>query len=306
MISVVTAYFNRKELFKRTLESINKTKYKGDFEVIAVDDASDDAERLEDLVKEFSFLKIIRIEKKNKWYFNSCIPFNIGFQQAKGDKIIIQNPECLHYDDILDSVDQNLNDTNYLSFACFSLDKFLTEDLISNLNKSTIPAVIENNNHIVRHDGNLGWYNHSVYRSEGLHFCCAISSKNLFNLGGFDESFSLGKGFDDNEFIFRIKKMGLRVEIIDNQLVLHQNHYNEIVKEKNLFKYDTELSKKNKKILFEYTYKIKKYKSNIITKHLKGKYKLKYIQTKLIVIFTIIRVKSFLLNSLRILKSFVL
>ncbi len=60
MISVVTAYYNRKKLFTRTLKSMLPYYGKIDFEVIVVDDGSDEAERLEDLQTDFPFLIVIR------------------------------------------------------------------------------------------------------------------------------------------------------------------------------------------------------------------------------------------------------
>ena len=82
MISIVTSYYNRKQIFIRTLNSIKSQLdiYKNPLEVIVVDDGSDAEERLEDLVVEFPFLKIVRLEKENKWYKNSCIPFNINVE----------------------------------------------------------------------------------------------------------------------------------------------------------------------------------------------------------------------------------
>ena len=58
---------NRKKLFQSTLESLKQSKCKEDFEVIVVDDGSDESERLEELASSYPFLKIIRIEQKNKW-----------------------------------------------------------------------------------------------------------------------------------------------------------------------------------------------------------------------------------------------
>ena len=49
MISVVTAYYNRKSLFIRTLDSFSPSIGEINFEVIAVDDGSDENERLEEL-----------------------------------------------------------------------------------------------------------------------------------------------------------------------------------------------------------------------------------------------------------------
>lgn len=226
MISIVTAYYNRRALFIRTLESIKKQKHKSAFEVIAVDDGSEENERLEDLISEYSFLKIIRLEKKDKWYSNSCIPFNVGFKAAKGDKIIIQNPECLHYGQVLDYVDKYLTDTDYLCFSCLSLDKEITDNLDERLkDKLFIEQLISSKDLIHGKDGRNGWYSHSQHRPMPFHFCTAITNKNLKKLGGFDELFSLGIAYDDNEFLCRINKMRLNIKFIDNEIVLHQNHY---------------------------------------------------------------------------------
>lgn len=231
MISIVTAYFNRKKLFENTLKSIQDQLEKKQIplEVIAVDDGSDENERLEDFVEKYKFLKVIRLEKEDKWYFNSCIPFNIGFKEAKGDIIILQNPECLHYGDILQFTLDNINDRNYLSFSCFSLGINSTNNLnILLKTPEELKNLMTNNNVGYLGDGLDCWYNHSITNPKGYHFCSAITKKNLYDLGGFDERFARGIAFDDNEFLYRIHLKGLQLKIIDNPIVLHQNHYSKI------------------------------------------------------------------------------
>lgn len=227
MISIVTAYYNRKVLFERTLQSIDRQikEFGLSVEVIAVDDGSKEEERLEDLVVKYPFLKIIYLNPKDKWYKNSCIPFNIGFQEAKGEKIIIQNPECYHLGNILEYTEKNLKDNLYLSFGCYSLNKEITENLDSYLLDKKIYDCIEKNSCVVSNDGDLGWYNHSKYRPEAFHFCAAISRRDLLKLGGFDELFSLGIGYDDNEIIYRIRQKKIQIIFVDDEIVLHQNHY---------------------------------------------------------------------------------
>ena len=225
MISVVTAYYNRKKLFTRTLKSMLPYYGKIDFEVIVVDDGSDEAERLEDLQTDFPFLRVIRLEKQNKWYKNPCIPFNIGFEAVKGDKVIIQNPECYHFGAILAYVDTHLKENEYLSFGCFSIDKLNTDDDALFFDEKNIAKLIENNNRSFTTDGDLGWYNHSKFRPEAFHFCAAMMSTDLFDLGGFDERYAKGVGYDDDELIWRIKNKKMQIKFIDDQIVLHQNHY---------------------------------------------------------------------------------
>lgn len=246
MISVVTAYYNRKRLFVRTLESMQQYVGQVDFEVVAVDDGSTEDERLEDLIEKFPFLRVIRLEPTDKWYSNPCIPFNIGFEHALGTKIILQNPECFHFDNILGHVNTHLKQSLYLSFACFSLDKESTDDETLFRDRVYLTELMQKNPHVVFHDGGMGWYNHSKYRPAGLHFCTAITVEDLVDLGGFDPRYALGHGYDDDELIFRIRQKNMKVKFVDDIKVLHQNHYKEVIGQKE--KYRNKKAERNKSI----------------------------------------------------------
>lgn len=225
MISIVAAYHNRKELLITTLKTIRNSSV-SDVEFILVDDCSSEEHRVEDLVSEFPFLRVIRLEQKDKWYVNPCVVFNIGFNEAKGDIIILQNPECLHVGDVLYRASQ-LEKDEYISFSCYSVDKQKT-DTISLLPKITdedLLSVIEPNPRSVGSDGDNGWYNHSRYRPTSYHFCSVIHKSNLNELGGFDERYADGISYDDNEILIRIKRMGLKINIVNQPFVVHQWHY---------------------------------------------------------------------------------
>jgi hypothetical protein len=197
-----------------------------DFEVIAVDDCSDDNQRIEDLEKRFKFLKVHLINKEDKWYHNPCIPFNIAFSLCKGDKIIIQNAECLHHSDILSRTEENLNDSNYLSFANYSIDQDTTERINKcEKIKEFIDSYPMNDNRFDFYgNGVNGWYNHGVYRPCAFHFCSAITRSNLIELNGFDESYANGICYDDNEILYRINLKGLKIIFEDDFKSIHQYH----------------------------------------------------------------------------------
>jgi GT2 family glycosyltransferase len=74
-------------------------------------------------------------------------------------------------------------------------------------------------------DGDDGWYNHSNYRPEAFHFCSAITKKDLYDLGGFDERYADGYAWDDNELVHRIKLKKMNIDFIDNKVALHLWHY---------------------------------------------------------------------------------
>jgi GT2 family glycosyltransferase len=224
MISIVTAYYNRKNLFYQTLLSISKSKFK-DIELIAVDDCSSPKHRLEDLTDEFSFLKIIRLEKEKKWYINPCIPFNIGIREAKGDIIILQNPECFHVHDVISYINENVNDSNYISVSAYGLDPALTTILPEHNKRGTVPSLLQSlPQQPYRGWTSIGWYEHSIYRPVYFHFCSAITADNMKKLNGFDERYGNGIGYDDNEISSRIRRMGLNMIIEDKISVMHQYH----------------------------------------------------------------------------------
>lgn len=221
-LSIVTAYFNRKQQLRNTLKSIS---LKDDVEIIVVDDCSDPAQRVEDFKKEFG-IKVIRLEKKDKWYVNPCVPFNIGFKEAKGDIVVIQNPECLHVNDVVGHILENLKENNYFSYAAYSINQNLT-NRISGIKDNYNEGVLNILNPLAKfkapHDFTVGWYNHSIYKPMGFHFLSAIFRSKLTELGGFDEKFALGYAYDDNEFLGRVKSK-LKFRIIDNPFVVHQYH----------------------------------------------------------------------------------
>lgn len=228
--SIVTSYYNRKKQFINTLETIKKSDEIDNIEFIVVDDASDEDHRIEDLLGVYSFLKLIRIEKRDKWWTNPSIPFNKAINQSIGDVIILQNPECLHLGDIIKNVKDNINDNNYLTYSVYSISENTTNQLFNlTYNENLFNQI----NNIIGVKNNIGftnigqecWYNHPSYRPCNYHFISAITKKNMDNLGGFDERYGGGSSYDDDEFLHRINLLGLEIKIIDEVTGIHQWHY---------------------------------------------------------------------------------
>lgn len=215
MISIVMTYYNRKEQLEYTLKSIFKYVH-NDYEIIIVDDCSDENQRIEYLTEKYHNIKIIRLERKDKWYVNSCVPFNVGIKNAIGDIIVLQNSECFYVGDVLKYIKNNLTELNYISFAAYSLNKEDTEKA-HRVNKFRI---------LPKAGSRLssGWFNHPVYRPVYYHFCSAITRNNMSLLNGFDEKFAKGIAYDDNEFVERVTKLGLQKEIPTDVFVVHQWH----------------------------------------------------------------------------------
>lgn len=209
MISIVMSAFRRQEQLEVTLRSIHSSSVK-DYELIIVDDASPTP-----LVCDEA--KIIRVEPNEKWYTNPCIPYNRGFKEAKGDIVVIQNPECYHVGDVLGYVQDKIRRGLYLSFACYAINRNETQKLA----RGEMPHI---KMRTFKRPEDNGWYNHAHFRPVGYHFCSAITREDLDKVGGFDERYADGIGFDDDDFAKRVRRAGLRTVIVENPYVLHQFH----------------------------------------------------------------------------------
>jgi len=120
LISIVMAYFNRINQIQSALTSISKSSYKK-FEVIIVDDASNEMHNLKNLINNYDFpIKLLIIKEEQKTWKNPCVPYNLGFKMARGEFIIIQNPEIYHVGDVLSYVSKNLQEGTYLSFSVYN------------------------------------------------------------------------------------------------------------------------------------------------------------------------------------------
>jgi hypothetical protein len=229
----MTYYNFRKEQSIRTLNDFKKYKKSGySFEVVFVDDNSSLENNLKDFISTLDYpIKYIYISKEEKGTrVNPGVAYNKGFENASGKIIIIQNPECYHVGDLLRYVQDNLKEEDYFSFSCYypnneELDQELmeSEDKIEKISDSDF----ENRNKNISKYKTI-WYNHPIYRPKGYHFCSAIYKSKLDVIGGFNQDFSDGYCFEDNELVYQIKKnFKMKLKIVEPKegFVIHQYHY---------------------------------------------------------------------------------
>ena len=132
-------------------------------------------------------------------YCNPCVAFNQAALRAQGDFFILTSPECKHETNVLAGFDEELkkyNNNCYIVCACESIES----------------------------DGSKQWYQHSVYNNRQYHFCTCISKKNWMLAGGFCEFYKYGQGFDDDDWIERVRRTNIPIINRDDLLVAHQNH----------------------------------------------------------------------------------
>lgn len=203
-ISIVIAYYNRHKLLLETINSISQTKYIN-YEIIIVDDCSDDIDIVKQNTQHNDKIKIIHIDKQTKGTrTNPCSVFNTGFNHTTGDIIIIQNPESYHIDDIITYTANHLREQEYLVYSAYNLHSEKANNCFITLQNKTYSNLI-NPDIIPQEENKLQWYHHEKYRRSYYHFCSAIHKTDLQMIGYFDDNYKHGVCFDDDDLLLKIR-----------------------------------------------------------------------------------------------------
>jgi GT2 family glycosyltransferase len=194
------------------LQTIQYSSHK-DVQVIIVDDSANDPIQLVELEKFNMHIEIIRINRDKKYWSNPCINYNIGFAYVKGGKVIIQNAEVCHVGDVLSYLNRECNDNIYHSFDVKVSRNFETNEIIYQHSYPTI-SIYEKD----IWDTGCTWYQHPIHRNANYHFLCGMTRSAFDKIGGFSYDYSFGSWYDDNDFLLKIKCVGLSIHTVKNEI----------------------------------------------------------------------------------------
>jgi hypothetical protein len=199
--SIAMAAYDPAPLLRNTLETIKMQTRKPD-QIIVVEDGFDGG-KTEAVCEEarsygLPIEYICRRNRPNVGFSNPSVVRNIGIRQARGDIVIIQNPEVrftkpTDLENILAPTEENP------LVSCSAPCESLNED---------------GRHNIWYADPNLMNYNH---------FCEAYRRDCLIAIGGFDEGFR-GYGYEDNDFNWRLGATGVTCQWAKNVVTQHQWH----------------------------------------------------------------------------------
>lgn len=217
-------YIDRATELRKTFESFcSLYHHRNDFEIIIVlDSKSRFPGALIRLTDEYSSrLSILVLEYDGAGRFNPSGLFNQAADNTTAEFLIFTSPECLHKTNILAGLDSEFDQSknNYVICAC---------------------------EHVSPEMKHITWYQHSIRRNAQYHFCSAVSKKIFDSVGGFDEEFSTGYCFEDDDFKVRIMQAVFKTVTRDDLIVCHQKHKKAYIQIPN----QKELWLKNK-LLFE-------------------------------------------------------
>lgn len=207
-ISIVMTYFNRKPQLEITLSTICKSSVRDELEIIIVDDGSSEEHILdEDWAKKWPLvIRIWRIRPDQKSWVNPVIPFNFGLTKARGEWIIIQNPEVCHVGDVCGFV-KGAKRKFYHVLEVYALPKEASEMLPEALT-NPLELIEESSKYSVKGRPSCMWYTRTkTGKPYYLHFCSALHRSKLNLVGGFNSKMAHGSSFDDNEFLTRVQRI---------------------------------------------------------------------------------------------------
>lgn len=216
MISVLMSYYRRPDHLRNTLESYRHHYSDMDIEVVVVEDTPDDGGKACGRVLSEGGIPYqhITVNRSDKTYRNPGVLCNKAAELAKYEVLHLTNPENMHMGPILSHCVDYIKPDNYLVYGCRSL-----RTLPSSFTSAR--ACIEDMTYWEECDG---WYQHSVIHNRLLHFATVISKDLYFSVGGFDPRFDDGVGYEDNDFIRRIKSKNIPVLTFDEPYAAHQVH----------------------------------------------------------------------------------
>jgi GT2 family glycosyltransferase len=137
---------------------------------------------------------------------NPCTAFNTGVARARGDYIVLTNPEVRHREPILGEMRTRARDIGrhaYVAAACWSGEHnwwFCHSRLMphhAKVGRAPSPP------------------------GSGLHFCAMLHRSLYEKAGGFDEDYRDGQGYEDNDFLWRLARAEAEFAIFDDLVTDH-------------------------------------------------------------------------------------
>lgn len=206
--SVLIPFYNREKEFRLAISSYaHWYGERFDYEILlGVDVKNLDRRGLFEIVDENPKIKFRIFETGSHSCYVPGPAFNYLAGKASGNILLLTNPETVHLTNVLGGIPDSI-DGQYFVFSCEAgyVDDFS----------------LRHPNIKYRH---YMWYQHGTHNNRLLHFCSAISKKQYLDIGGFDEAYSVGIGYDDNDFLQKVVSGGICPVAVDSEVALHIEH----------------------------------------------------------------------------------
>jgi glycosyltransferase involved in cell wall biosynthesis len=202
MISLILPYWNRQAAIERSLALMSEHYRDLQFEVIVVDDGSPEPFKAPQV--QF-ILRVIRLPDKSEPR-NPCVPYNIGASAASGDFIALSNPEILHETPVLSAMLSQLVELGPKGYV---------------LAAAWCPDTQRWHCHSTHKRPDRGDVGSFLPAGADYHFLTLMHRALWDEIGGFDEDYREGAGYDDPDLVLRLKRAGAIFCLRDDLVVEH-------------------------------------------------------------------------------------
>lgn len=242
--SIILLTYNKLEYTKICIESIRKFTPKGKYEIIVVDNNSNDG--TVDWLKDQNDLKVI-YNDYNAGFPKGC---NQGIEISSGDSILLLNNDTVVTPNWLNILDKTLYSSDKIG-AVGSITNSCSNGQAINVNYNNIDEMINFSKSINTYNEN----NHE-FKLWLVGFCFLVKKNILNEVGYLDEIFTPGN-FEDNDLSFRILEKGYSLVLCRDSFI---HHYGSVSFKENELNYQNinllNLKKFNKKWGFDFIYSI--------------------------------------------------
>lgn len=208
--SVIIVTYNQEIYIDQCIKSVQSQDFP--HEIIVVDNSSND-ETVNIIKNKYSFVKLV----KNKQNLGYGAGNNIGVNHAKGNYIVILNPDTIVEAGWLKELLLPLKHKNIIT----------TPKILSYNGLAINTCGLINHFTGLTFTNGLGKGPKDYLKQEqvsGFSGCCfAMKRNDYINLGGFDEHFFLYN--EDADFSWRINMRGLKVLLVPTSLVRHDYRF---------------------------------------------------------------------------------
>jgi hypothetical protein len=210
--TIVMTASNRSSQTYKTLDTISKSVSKN-IQVVLVDDSKQDGIQI-DKLKSYPFaIDFIQIKQDTKCWCNPVVNYNIGFQFIQGKSVVIQNAEVCHVGDVLSFVKKNVLNSNNTYFV-FDVRQSANHGSNEQLYTYTDLDISVYDKHSLFEPS--AWYQSAAHNNRALHFLVATDITTFRKIGGFSYDYAFGDSYDDDDFLMKIRKLGIQIISLDN------------------------------------------------------------------------------------------
>ena len=230
-MSIIMGCYRREVQLQRALWTIARQPEAQQAEIVLIDN-NEERDAVLRLVRQWSdngltFQYVHRPNPGGTWV-NPCLAWNVGIRLARAPKLVLTGPDIIHIGDTLKALTEPLDEgvDRAVLASVYDLPQDVTETMEEREWQKWVELSFAELKETCALDLSEWWKVrcHPFLRRAGLFFLGSVLTETARAVGGFDEDYQYGIGFDDDDFIRRLRLRGVEEVYDEGTFGLHQWH----------------------------------------------------------------------------------